>query len=106
GYLTAWDYEGWTLSKGGRPNANTPGNIISGALAGFPTSAVTAAAARPPTTFSNNSNAAPPYITGVVAGNLPGGQGNVASQRVLVHTVASPFFTGPLRSPDRLQNTF
>jgi CO/xanthine dehydrogenase Mo-binding subunit len=25
---------------------------------------------------------------------------------VLVHTIASPFFTGPLRSPARLQNTF
>jgi CO/xanthine dehydrogenase Mo-binding subunit len=25
---------------------------------------------------------------------------------VLTHTVASPFFTGPLRSPSRLQNTF
>jgi nicotinate dehydrogenase subunit B len=106
GQIVMWDYEGWTLSKGNRPNAATPGNIIAGALAGFPTPPVNPAAARPPTTFSNNSNAAPPYITGVVAGNLPGGQGNVSSQRVLVHTVASPFFTGPLRSPDRLQNTF
>ena len=32
--------------------------------------------------------------------------GTIASQRVLTHTIASPFFTGPLRSPDRLQNTF
>jgi len=106
GQILTWDYEGWTLSRGNRPNATTPGNIIAGALAGFPTPPVTPAAARPPATFSNNSNAAPPYITGVVAGNPPGGQGNVSSQRVLVHTVASPFFTGPLRSPDRLQNTF
>jgi CO/xanthine dehydrogenase Mo-binding subunit len=30
----------------------------------------------------------------------------VASQQVLTHTIASPFFTAPLRSPDRLQNTF
>ena len=35
-----------------------------------------------------------------------GGAGMVASERVLTHTVASPFFTGPLRSPSRLQNTF
>lgn len=28
------------------------------------------------------------------------------SERVLAHTVKSPFFTGPLRSPLRLQNTF
>jgi CO/xanthine dehydrogenase Mo-binding subunit len=30
----------------------------------------------------------------------------VASERVLTHTIVSPFFTGPLRSPSRLQNTF
>jgi CO/xanthine dehydrogenase Mo-binding subunit len=30
----------------------------------------------------------------------------VKSERVLTHMVASPFFTGPLRSPSRLQNTF
>ena len=30
----------------------------------------------------------------------------VRSQRVLTHNVPSPFFTGPLRSPLRLQNTF
>jgi len=106
GQIVTWDYEGWTLSKGNRPSATTPGNIISGALAGFPTPPVTPAVAKPPTTFGNNSNTAPPYITGVVGTNPPGGQGNVASQRVRVHTVASPFFTGPLRSPDRLQNTF
>ena len=30
----------------------------------------------------------------------------VKSERVLTHTIKSPFFTGPLRSPSRLQNTF
>jgi CO/xanthine dehydrogenase Mo-binding subunit len=30
----------------------------------------------------------------------------VKSERVLTHTIRSPFFTGPLRSPSRLQNTF
>ena len=35
-----------------------------------------------------------------------GGCGVVKSERVLNHTVESPFFTGPLRSPARLQNTF
>jgi nicotinate dehydrogenase subunit B len=106
GQLIVWTYEGWTLSKGGRPNATTPGNVISGALAGFPTPAVTPAAATPPRTFGNNGNAAAAYVSGVVAGNPAGGTGNVASQQVLVHTIQSPFFTGPLRSPDRLQNTF
>jgi CO/xanthine dehydrogenase Mo-binding subunit len=44
-------------------------------------------------------------VSGRIAGNA-GGAGTVASERVLTHTVASPFFTGPLRSPSRLQNTF
>jgi CO/xanthine dehydrogenase Mo-binding subunit len=106
GQIIAWTYEGWTQSKGNRPNATTPGNIISGALAGFPTPALVPAAATPPRTFSNGSNTASNYLTGVVAGNPPGGTGKVASQQVLTHSIASPFFTGPLRSPNRLQNTF
>jgi CO/xanthine dehydrogenase Mo-binding subunit len=106
GQIIVWTYEGWSLAKGNRPNATTPGNIISGALAGFPTPALVPAAATPPKTYSNNGNAAAPYVTGAVAGNPPAGTGNVASQQVLSHSIASPFFTGPLRSPDRLQNTF
>jgi len=35
-----------------------------------------------------------------------GGAGVIRSERVLTHAVKSPFFTGPLRSPLRLQNTF
>jgi len=44
-------------------------------------------------------------VAGRVGGTV-GGAGTVTSERVLTHTVASPFFTGPLRSPSRLQNTF
>jgi len=39
-------------------------------------------------------------------GGRCGGAGTVKGERVLSHTVQSPFFTGPLRSPSRLQNTF
>jgi len=39
-------------------------------------------------------------------GSSCGGTGNIRSERVLTHTIESPFFTGPLRSPARLQNTF
>jgi CO/xanthine dehydrogenase Mo-binding subunit len=106
GQIVVWTYEGWSLEKGNRPTAAAPGNIISGALAGFATPPLVPAAATPPKTFSNNSNAAAPYLSGVVAGNPPAGTGIVSSQQVLTHTIASPFFTGPLRSPDRLQNTF
>jgi CO/xanthine dehydrogenase Mo-binding subunit len=75
-------------------------------LAGFaPAPFAPRAAAEPGGRFNNGSNAAPSYVTGRVGGTA-GGAGVVASERVLIHTVASPFFTGPLRSPSRLQNTF
>jgi nicotinate dehydrogenase subunit B len=103
--IVSWDYESWTLTKGGRPNANTPGNVISGALAGFATPALVPAPANRPNNFGNNGNAASSYGAGCV-GTRCGGTGNIRSERVLVHTIASPFFTGPLRSPARLQNSF
>ena len=37
---------------------------------------------------------------------MTNGSGTVKSERVLTHTVESPFYTGPLRSPLRIQNTF
>ena len=105
GQIVAWDSENWSLNKGNRPNATTPGNIISGALAGFPTPPLVPAKAAAPTTYSNNSNAAPSYGAGIVGGKA-NGTGNVRSERVLSHVIDSPFYTGPLRSPNRLQNTF
>jgi CO/xanthine dehydrogenase Mo-binding subunit len=104
GQIMAWDFQGWSLSKGNRPSAASPGNIVTGALVGFATPVPAPAAATPPKAFSNNSNAAAAYLTGCVG--ACGGTGKVASQRVLNHMIVSPFFTGPLRSPDRLQNTF
>ena len=104
--MIVWSFEGWSLTKGNRPNATTPGNIISGALAGFSTPSLAPAAATPPTTFSNDSNAAAAYLAGAAGGTAPGGTGIIASEKVLSHSIASPFFAGPLRSPDRLQNTF
>ena len=47
----------------------------------------------------------PSYFAGCIAGKCGGG-GTIKSERVLTHTVRSPFFTGPLRSPLRIQNTF
>jgi CO/xanthine dehydrogenase Mo-binding subunit len=106
GQIKAWVYEAWTASKGNRPNAGSPGNIPTGWLVGNTAPVPTPGPASAPTSFSNGSNAACNYVSGVVAGKPPGGTGNVLSGSVLVHTVASPFFTGPLRSPSRLQNTF
>jgi CO/xanthine dehydrogenase Mo-binding subunit len=106
GTIVAWDYEAWFPSRGGRPGYDRPGNVITGLLAGYePQPFRPAQAAEPAGEFRNGSNAAPSYVSGRVA-RKAGGAGTVASERVLTHTVASPFFTGPLRSPSRLQNTF
>ncbi|HKB09552.1 MAG TPA: molybdopterin cofactor-binding domain-containing protein [Vicinamibacterales bacterium] len=106
GTIVAWDYEAWFPSRGGRPGYDRPGNVITGVLAGHePQPFRPAQAAEPTGEFRNGSNAAPSYVSGRVA-RKAGGAGTIASERVLTHTVASPFFTGPLRSPSRLQNTF
>ena len=107
GNIVAWDYEGWSPSRGGRPGYNQPGNVVTGFLTGFQPQEFRPRTPAPEATgtYGNGSNIAPPYITGCVGGAC-GGTGTVRSERVLSHAVASPFWTGPLRSPSRLQNTF
>jgi CO/xanthine dehydrogenase Mo-binding subunit len=106
GTIVAWDAESWSASFGGRPGYDTPGNVVTGMLTGAAPAAFRPGAAADPTgTFRNGSNAAPSYVAGRV-GQRAGGAGTIASERVLTHTIRSPFFTGPLRSPSRLQNTF
>lgn len=106
GTITTWDHESWAPALGGRPGPSDPGNVITGFLAGFQPAAFTPRTPAPdPTDFSNGSNAAPSYVTGCVGGRCEG-TGAVTSQRVLTHNVKSLFWTGPLRSPARLQNTF
>ena len=107
GTIVAWDYEAWSPTRGGRPGGNAPGNVVTGFLAGFQPQAFTprTPAPLPQGGFDNGSNTAPSYVTGCV-GSECGGCGVVKSERVLNHTMESPFFTGPLRSPARLQNTF
>jgi CO/xanthine dehydrogenase Mo-binding subunit len=106
GGIIAWDYEAWYPSRGNRPGYDKPGNVVTGWLAGFAPDIINARPAGDVTDrFRNGSNAAPSYVTGCVGGAC-GGAGTVTSERVLTHTVNSPFFTGPLRSPSRLQNTF
>jgi nicotinate dehydrogenase subunit B len=106
GTIVAWDCENWMASKGGRPGYDRPGNVITGELLGYAPEPFTPRAAAEPTgEFRNRSNAAPSYVIGCIGGKC-GGAGTVRSERVLSHTVTSPFFTGPLRSPSRIQNTF
>src|SRR5262245_56759165 len=106
GSIVVWDHESWSPTLGGRPGGNNPGNVITGWLAGFQPAAFAGRSPAPdPTNFGNGSNAAPSYVTGTVNGRT-GGTGKIRSERVLTHDVPSPMFTGPLRSPARLQNTF
>jgi CO/xanthine dehydrogenase Mo-binding subunit len=106
GRILAWDYEAWFPALGSRPRTDTPGNVVTGFLAGFEPAAVTEPSpAAAPDSYENGSNAAPSYVAGCVSGRC-GGTGTIKSERVLTHTSRSMFFTGPLRSPSRLQNTF
>lgn len=106
GAIAVWDCETWAASKGGRPGYDQPGNVITGELLGYEAEAVTPRAAAGPTgELRNRSNLAPSYIAGCGGGKCAGA-GTIRSERVLSHTVQSPFFTGPLRSPLRIQNTF
>lgn len=106
GAIVAWQFESWIASRGGRPGYDQPGNVITGVLVGYEPQSMTPRAAKEPTgELHNRNNAVPSYLAGCVGGNCAGA-GTIRSERVLLHTVASPFFTGPLRSPWRIQNTF
>jgi CO/xanthine dehydrogenase Mo-binding subunit len=75
-------------------------------LLGYEPAPMNPAPPKPPTRkLRNGSNTVPEYVAGC-AGGVCNGSGTVKSERVLTHTVESPFYTGPLRSPLRIQNTF
>jgi CO/xanthine dehydrogenase Mo-binding subunit len=107
GNISVWDYEAWSAARGGRPGYNTPGNVVTGFLVGSSPAAFAPRTPAPPpnTPLDNGSNTAPSYIAGRVRDSA-NGAGVIRSERVLSHRVLSPFFTGPLRAPERLQNTF
>ncbi|WP_263351074.1 xanthine dehydrogenase family protein molybdopterin-binding subunit [Acidicapsa acidisoli] len=106
GSIVAWDRENWVANRGSRPGYDKPGNVISGMLLGYDPEPLKPTPAKAPTRkLRNGSNTVPEYVVGC-AGGVCSGSGTVKSERVLTHTVASPFYTGPLRSPLRIQNTF
>jgi len=106
GNIVAWDHEAWSPVLGNRPGYNTPGNVITGLLAGFQPEEFQPRTPSPePAAFINNSNGVPSYMAGQVGGAARG-TGTIKSERSLLHNVQSSFWTGPLRSPQRLQNTF
>ena len=106
GNIVAWDQQSWLPVLGNRPGYETPGNVVTGMLVGFPPQQFSPRAPAPaPRSYNNGSNGVPSYVTGCV-GDKCEGTGTVSSARVLVHNIESPFWTGPLRSPQRLQHTF
>ncbi len=106
GAIIAWECAQWEAARGGRPGYSDPGNVITGVLVGYePEPIEPRAAAEPKAKLRNRSNAVPSYLAGCVADSCAGA-GTIRSERVIMRTVAGPFFTGPLRSPLRLQNTF
>ena len=106
GSIVAWDRENWVANRGSRPGYDQPGNVISGMLLGYEPEPIRPAAAKPPARkLRNGSNTVPEYFAGCAGGEC-NGSGTVKTERVLTHTLASPFYTGPLRSPLRIQNTF
>ena len=106
GTIVAWECENWQTARGGRPGYDQPGNVVTGSLVGYAPELITPrSASRPTQPLRNRNNAVPSYFAGCV-GDACGGAGSIRGERVLSHTVISPFFTGPLRSPLRLQNTF
>ena len=105
GNIVAWEHESWSPTRGARPLYAFPGNVVTGYLAGFEPQEFKPGPAAEPRRYSNNSNGIPSYVAGRVGGKDQG-TGTVKSEKVLTHVVESPFWTGPLRSPARLQNTF
>ncbi|MGA2809932.1 MAG: molybdopterin cofactor-binding domain-containing protein [Candidatus Acidiferrum sp.] len=106
GRVAVWDREAWVSALGNRPGYDRPGNVISGMLLGYEPEPFEPRPAEPPKgKLRNQSNIVPAYFAGCIDGSC-GSEGTVVAERALTHTVRSPFFTGPLRSPLRIQNTF
>jgi CO/xanthine dehydrogenase Mo-binding subunit len=99
GQITVWTREAWTLTKGDRPNATTPGNIISGALAGFPTPPLVRRGDAALVFRANETAAA--YLAQLQ--QRPGHRDRGKPESA--HSMIASLFTGPL-ALDRLQNTF
>ena len=98
GNLIAWDYESLQASRGGRPGNIGAANLPTGALIGLTLAPVRATAPTFPPLGADTSN--------TEAGYLQDEEGLVPNARVVARTVGSQFFTGPLRSPARIQNSF
>ncbi len=98
GNLIAWDFDSLQASRGGRPGNVGAANLPTGALIGLTLAPRRAQAPTFPPLGADTSNTEASY--------LKDEEGLVPNARVLARTVDSWFFTGPLRSPARIQNSF
>lgn len=105
GRIVAWDYSAWFAGRGGRVGMGNPGNVAGGFHAGFQPAAFAPRPPAPATAPFNDQNSAPSYVMGCVGGACDG-KGTIAGERAIARRVDTPFFTGPLRAPAQLQNTF
>jgi nicotinate dehydrogenase subunit B len=93
GKVVAWDGVAWTATRGGRPGP--PANLPTGVLLGLPENPLPKSPPLTPASRPNavdNSNSGPSYV--------------IPSQRLRSHTGQHAFMAGPLRSPNRIQNTW
>jgi CO/xanthine dehydrogenase Mo-binding subunit len=98
GDLVAWVHEDWRAERGGRPGNVGAANLPTGYLIGLNLPPQETEPPEFPPLGPDSSN--------TVSGYLKDEEGRVPNARVVSHEVSSPFFTGPLRSPARIQNTF
>jgi CO/xanthine dehydrogenase Mo-binding subunit len=98
GTIVGWDFQSWAAGRGGRPGP--PANMFPGVLLGFPETAPSPSPPASPPLGVDTSNATSSYI------DVARAEGNVKNGRVVVNSLTSRIFTGPLRSPNRLQYTF
>ena len=90
---------------GQRPGTNTPGNIVTGVLIGFsPRLSTPLARARAAAPTTTTTTAFRPTWRAASPEKIRHRQDR--ERKGADAQVASPFWTGPLRSPARLQNTF
>ena len=108
GTIVAWDHEAW--SAGGaaapattRPATSSPACWSASSPAPFTPRTARAAADRLRSTTAEHRAV---VCRRPRARHASAARASSRSERVLSHRVRSPFFTGPLRSPERLQNTF
>ena len=109
GTIVAWDYEAWSAAHGGRPGYNTPGNVVTGhACSGSNRAPFTPRTPAPAPTQPLQQQQQRRAVVRRRARrrHVAAAPGSCAASACCRTRVRSPFFTGPLRSPARLQNTF